>query len=310
VPRRAAVAPLLFLLAATCLAQSHGFLVGVLRADGIIVPFASFDGKEWRDAWATPEQDVDVPVNIASVPKAWWGPIAPTDTWEAWLTSGGAPRSLHVKQPDIVPANCLRQIGLRTEYRSTEKLAPFSDHPYPKDGLVVSPPQPMEAIETVPKSAPEWKELLPVVTDAFNREERRMAGQLDADYPGPQKRREASAPIIESIYAYGRTPRIYAVEASREYPMLKAPGVCLALAFARVWLLRDETGVKPIATTVALERCDREDNLFMLPLGVMRAGSGLVWVAQLAGWDEERYVVIEITPLTLKTLVRRFGGWC
>ena len=38
------------------------FTVGVLRRDGVIVPFAAFDGKRWSNRWPPPALDSTVPV--------------------------------------------------------------------------------------------------------------------------------------------------------------------------------------------------------------------------------------------------------
>src|SRR5207253_3038803 len=62
-----------------CAIASHAapdmFTVGVLRRDGIVVPFAAYDGKQWRNRWLTPGADVDVPIDLRNVPSRWWGPL-------------------------------------------------------------------------------------------------------------------------------------------------------------------------------------------------------------------------------------------
>ena len=48
----------------------------------------------------------------------------------------------------------------------------------------------------------------------------------------------------------------------------------------------------------------------MLPLGVMRLGGRLFWIAQFSGWDHERFVVIEIKAKTVEVAVNVWGGGC
>ena len=78
---------LVVLLAAALTAaesQTKPFAVGVLRRDGMIVPFAAFDGRHWsRTGRAGVE--LTVPIDLRSVPSSWWGPTGPLDTWDAWL---------------------------------------------------------------------------------------------------------------------------------------------------------------------------------------------------------------------------------
>lgn len=305
---RAAAALLAFSLGVTCLAAPAAFTLGVLRADGVIIPFGAWDGAKWRPIWPEPKLDMDVPINVANVPKSWWGPVGPVDTWQAWIGAAD-PITLPVRQAELIPANCLRQVGLRTNYHRPERPPPIADHPYPKDGLVVAPPRRIEPIDVIAPDAGEWKEFAPLVTDAFNAQERALARRSDFDHPVAEKVREAAPPIIEAIYAYGSDPRIYVVEAAREY-WRPPDGGCIALAFGRMWIRRQRGAAKVVTAAVDVQRCDREDTLYMLPLGVTHVGNRLFWIAQLAGWDAEGYDVFEITPAEVKDVLIKFGGWC
>lgn len=298
------------LVAATCLAADpHAFTVGVLRRDGVVIPFAGFDGKHWTAVWPDPAMDVEVPIDLRNIPKKWWGPAGPLDTWQA-ATGAAALVTLHVRQPDLIPAQCLRQIGLRTDYRSSERLPPLDERPYPKDGLVVAPPQPIDRIQVLGATSPEWKEFGPVVTDAFNKGEAEAASRQDRDDTIKKDVREATQPIIEAIYAYGTDPRIYRVEAAREYWSDPKTNVCVAMAFGHVWLIREGGVVKPVRTVVAEQSCDRNETLYHLPLGVIVAGGHLFWVGQMAGWDIEYFEIVEINHAKIVVVLARPGGIC
>ncbi|HEV2179274.1 MAG TPA: hypothetical protein VGR59_03090 [Gemmatimonadaceae bacterium] len=67
-----ACATVAFGMTAAARAPRARFVLGVLRRDGIVIPFATFDGKDWRTDWPAPRDHVDVPIDIASVPKDWW----------------------------------------------------------------------------------------------------------------------------------------------------------------------------------------------------------------------------------------------
>src|SRR5579864_193883 len=119
---------------------ADSFVVGALRRDGIVIPFAVFDGKRWSSRWPAPQRDLSIPINVLSVPSRWWGPPGPRDRWQVW--TGGEPMTVEVRQPDQVDVHCTSQIGLRTDYISAEPPPPWTVQPYPKDGVAVSPPQP------------------------------------------------------------------------------------------------------------------------------------------------------------------------
>jgi hypothetical protein len=289
--------------------QDGAFAVGVLRRDAVVVPFASYDGAKWRADWPEPERDPDVPVDLRSVPKRWWGPVGPRDTWQAWI-AGEAPRLLRVLQPDWVTAYAMRQIGLRTDYRASERLPPPDVRPYPTDGLAVSPPRIVEPIQIVAADDPERARLAPVVTEWFNRTERSIA-KTD-DHPIRQADREQHAPAIEAVYAHGGDPRVVYVEAAREYHANGEPdGACRAMAFGDGWFVRGrDEQYTPVRTFVTVQDCDRPLASYMLPLGAIRASGRTFWLVQFSGWDCEIFEVAEITAAGVNPVVRRREGGC
>ena len=305
--RSAACAGVLALGTVLAAAPRVAFSAGVLRRDGVIVPFAVFDGKRWISRWPRPDVDAPVPITTRDVPAAWWGPTGALDSWQAWTAAGAM--TLHVVQPDWVDVHCERQIGLRANYAAPVPAPPPIEQPYPKDGLAVSPPQPVERIAVVPITSDEARALIPAVHEALNKAER----QIESDYDHPVKRRarEGRAPDIEAVYAVGEHPRVYYVEATRRYRLLgQAIDNCAGIAFGTGWFSRDGEDVRSLETAVDLLRCDRRGANYMLPLGAMRIADRLYWLAQFAGFDHERYVVVEIKPKTVAAVLSVWGGSC
>jgi hypothetical protein len=283
------------------------FGVGVLRRDGIIIPFAAFDGKRWRSAWPPPALELTIPIDLRGIPSRWWGPTPPLDQWQAWTS--GQPQQLRVTQPDWVGAHCLRQIGLRTDYRPAEPAPPRTTRPYPKDGLVVSPPQPVEPIAIVRPESEEARALVNAVQEAFNKAER--ATEDAWGHPVSRRAREGREPDLDAVYAFGDFPRIYYVEAIRRYRILgQTADDCEAVGFGTGWFTKEGYNVSPLQMTVDLLRCDRRGANYMLPLGTMRIDRALYWLVQFAGWNNERYVVVEIKPKTVEAVVSAWGGSC
>src|SRR6185436_13130777 len=98
--RRLAAASLLTALAAAGVrgADRQKFSLAALRRDGVMIPFASFDGRSWAVNW--PDSDVAVPLPISrdDIPKKWWGPQGPETPWREALP-GGEARPLTLGQP-------------------------------------------------------------------------------------------------------------------------------------------------------------------------------------------------------------------
>jgi hypothetical protein len=283
------------------------FGVGVLRRDGVVIPFASFDGKRWRNSWPPPRLDPTVPINLASIPSRWWGPTGPLDTWQIWIA--GAARSVRVVQPDWVGVHCARNIALRTDYHADGVAPPQNTHPYPKDGLAVSPPQLVEPIENVSVHGTDVRDLAQNLREAFNRSERETEQRYG--HPVSRKAREGVEPAIEALYAFGSSPRVYYVEAIRSYRQLgQPPSECSGMSIGTGWFIREHDVIRPLLMTVDLLNCDRLGASYMLPLGAVRVGARMFWLAQFSGWDHERYVVVEITAKNAEALVSTWGGGC
>ena len=285
------------------------FAIGVLRRDGIVIPFATFDGKDWRGDWPPPKKHVDVPITVASVPKSWWWKLGPRTEWQAWL-GAGAPRVLHVTQPDWFPAQCFRQVGLRTDYRPSRPVPPIDTQPYPKDGLAVSPPTDVEPVAIAAPGA-----AAPAVVEAFDRAEQ---SALVHTWPRVGAvalvARARMGPVkIEARYVYGEPKgrRVYYIEATRTYPDPQDAAACGAVTFGGGWFTADGAGpLTSLGFDTTIVKCDRYGLAYMLPLGVVRAGGRLFWVAQWSGWDYERYEIVEITSAKAEPVFAAWGGSC
>jgi hypothetical protein len=306
-----ALCSLLAILATTVLcaadARPDPISLGILRRDGIVIPFAAFDGKRWNNPWPpATSADLEVPITLSSVPKRWWGAVGPVGEWQVW--TGGDPRTVRVVQPDWVDVHCARQVALRTDYRSAEPPPERRTQPYPKDGLAVWPAQAIERVQILAPDDPEAKALRDALRDAFNRAERDTADRFA--HPVKEKTREAIGPNIEALYAFGQSPRLYYVEATRGYRSDSFRERDCAIAFGTGWFMRSDAGMKRIDMAVDVLQCDRYGATYMLPLGVLRVGERIFWVAQYSGWDHERFVVVEVKKDKVEAVVSTWGGGC
>ena len=292
-------------LAAHAADRGDAFALAMLRRDGVAIPFATFDGGSWSAHWPEPSLELTVPVSVDSVPKGWWGPTGPIGTWQAWLAHG-EPQTLRVQQPDWIGSHCVRQVGLRTDYRPTELPPPPAEQPYPKDGLLVWPAHSVERVDVVPKDGPDGRGVAAELLAAFNRAE----DKLDHRYlhPVAASNRHGIAPTVEAMYGYGDEPRVFYVESVREYNTA-GPEECVA-AFGTGWFVRETGRFRSLDMAVDLLGCNRQGASYMLPLGVIRTGTRLFWAVQFSGFDHERYVVIEPREKRVDAVLSVWGGGC
>jgi len=296
-------------IAASQAAPPAPFGIGVLRRDGIVIPFAGFDGNRWRASWPAAKDQVDVPVNVPSVPGGWWGKAGPHDQWQVW-TRADSPLTVRVTQPDWVTVQCLRQVGFRTDYRPAEPPPDPGTQPFPKDGLAVWPPQRIDRIAIVPPG-----QLAPQpVTDAFNdaEERARRSAQGPATRLTPdRKMRESVAMNVEAIYvtADAAGSRVYYFEMSKQYA--RRGDACPLVTFGAGWFVREGAGeLRKLRFDADIVDCERYGLLYMFPLGAVRLSNRLYWIAQWSGWDYEEYGVVEIKPKSVEDVIRVIGGRC
>jgi hypothetical protein len=129
----------------------EGFTLAIVRRDSIAIPFATYDGKRWKNSWPLPESRVTAPIALADVPKRWWSGRDPIAKWTFWPLepSDGASRTLETIGPTWFPAHCQQGLGLRTTYSTSAVIPPPHIQPYPKAGLAVAGNATITPIEIV-----------------------------------------------------------------------------------------------------------------------------------------------------------------
>jgi hypothetical protein len=196
----------------------ESFTLAVVRRDGIAIPFATYDGKRWKNSWPPPESKVTAPIMLTDVPRRWWSGLAPVAKWTFWPTEAadGEPRTLETIGPMIYPAHCQQGLGLRTTYSTREVIPPPHIQPYPKVGLAVSsgPASATRAtierieivdIATSPLVTPLARTL---VSEVSEEEKRRIAGYIRMgegwSHPYNEAERKETPLRIEALYKVAR----------------------------------------------------------------------------------------------------------
>ena len=294
------------------------FTLGVMRRDGVMIPFAQYDGRNWRNDWPTPFSEVDVPISLPNVPKRWWGKVPAASEWVFWET-GGTPRPVKIAAPLLYDAHCVSNIGLKTDYRATQPVPPPIIHHHPKDGLVVTGGVRIEPIEVLRDHMPEWKEALNWLGPHVDAIEKRS--ETSWTWPGAgssfNSRRRAEIPFVLEVLCRtpGLTPGsyVYYFEALRRYPIppQRSSMAREFTAFSRGYVL---PGRPPDRTVDSAELegsiLMQPDFDYMYPLGAIRVGAKLFWVAQWSGRGRERYTVTQMDAKKVKTVVNTAGGGC
>jgi hypothetical protein len=290
------------------------FAVGVLRADGGLIPIGTYTGSRWRVTWPSQEiAELEIPITIESVPREWWGKPGRTDVWHLWI-DGRAAGTVRMLHPSVLPVLCSPRIALSTDYQSRDPVPPPAVQPYPKVGVAVSSSIPIGGVEVLTASSPEWTAIGPALKDKFDDAEDVLASKwtLEHDpHPIDGNERHSTPVTIETMYATGTAgDRVYFVEASRKYDHSSGNRPLCAVAFGGGYFRRDGDRFKPLGMDMRVVPCSRRGLVYMLPLGTIRLGSNLFWIAQFSNWDFEQYEIIEFKRTRVDVAASTFGGRC
>ncbi len=302
------------LLAVPLLAANdpRAFTLGVLRRDGILVPFATYDGARWRNVWPQPRKQANVPISMRDVPAAWWGATGLQTRWTLTPVSG-AHRPLTLVSPVWMGAQCQMNIGLRTDYqaRPVGRLEP--NQPYPKDGVATTGMQPLEPIEVLDEKTAEWTKisdsLQPYFNDAENVAIERWRSWKHPYTQAERAKIRATVEVLCRSSYQGPGTALYYLEAIKRYPKRDGSGKCDVVTFASGWV-RVGAFVWEMHVEAAATSCRLDGVSFMLPLGLLRLDKHPLWVVQWGGWAEERYEVLEIGPTNVTSVISTPGGNC
>lgn len=288
------------------------FSLGVLRRDGVLIPFCSHNGRAWSTDWPGIDSS-ELPITVDSVPKKWWGPVGPGAAWTAWLADGST-RPLALERPQQLRIFCGTHLGLQTDYQG----GPFDprEPTVEKDGLAIAGDARLLPITTVSLHSQDARALVAAITDDFNKEEKLAATRFVAwQHPFGEAQRRSYPIELESFYrARESTPSgewmTTYVEAVRRFPALPGDQECGLITFVRGWVLERE-GRKPVIDLGArVTYCDRADVSFMQPFGRLLIDREPYWVYQMSSWRDELYGVSRIKPDEVRPVMVVAGGGC
>ena len=299
------------------------FSVGVLRRDGVLIPFAAFNGRGWEVTWPGSDPSVPLPISLTDIPKRWWGGVGPDAPWQAWLADG-AKQPLKLLRPVHAPIFCGGHLALATDYRGA--ALPEREPTVPKDGVATAGEVTLLPITQVSVNSPDAARLIAGITERFDEEESLAAQSFTSWYHPFSEGERARTPIaLEAFYrATDGSPagdyRTNYIEAVRRYPARAGDDGCGLITFVRGWVTeyRDKKPVINIGARVTY--CDRADVSFMQPFGRVRVerGSGtgreaaadVYWIYQTSSWRDEFYSIARVAAEGVRPVVVVAGGGC
>lgn len=302
------------------------FALAVVRQDGTLLPFTTWDGTRFVNAWPVPAKAVDTPITLDAIPKRWWQKLPPVTTWHLWQLDS-ASSEVQATAPTWLPAHCLQAVGLRTNMKLAGPPPPPTVQPYPKVGVASSRRLEFQPIAIVDVKGPVSTALEATLLPGFEQaEEAEVKRWLTNGWRHPYEV-EARRRVPLTVEALYRTPIeggsfLYFYEAVKRYaprpgeaisnpdPAAKA---CEVATFTRGWF---RTGLTDAKITVGesetvLTGCDYQSVDVMFPLASLKQGGRTLWIVQLSGWGRESYAILDpLRDRGMATLTQTSGGNC
>jgi hypothetical protein len=294
-------------------AEGDKFTLGALRRDGVIIPFASFDGRNWSLHWPDSDTVAPLPISRDDIPKKWWGPVGPDAPWTARLI-GGETKPLTLGKPVHAKVFCSGHPAIASDYRG----GPIDprEPTVPKDGLAIAGTVAVKEVIDTSVHAPDAARVIEAITNEFNTQEKLAAERfMNWTHPYWTEERKRYPIELEAFYrTFDTTPRgkwtTSYVEAIRRFPPRPGDQGCGLITFVRGWVL-EQDGKKPVFDLGArVTYCDRAEVSFMLPFGRLLLNNEVYWVYQISSWRDELYSVARVRPDAVRPMVEVAGGFC
>jgi len=298
------------------------FSIGVLRRDGVLIPFAAFDGRQWNVVWPGSDLRQELPISLTDVPARWWGGVGPSAPWTAWLRDDQK-RPLKLLKPVHVPIFCGSHLAVATDYRG--EPSPEREPTVPKDGIATAGEVTVLPITQVSVNSPDASRVIGAITHRFNQEEDLAEKHfLNWVHPFPRIARYGLPIQLEAFYRAtdagpGGDYRTTYIEAVRKYPALAGDQGCGLITFVRGWITEYGDKKPEINIGARITYCDRNDVSFIQPFGRLRIprGSGrgrdsgeTYWIYQTSSWRDEFYSVVRVAPEGVRPVLVVAGGGC
>ena len=312
-------------LSAGSAAAPGEFSVGVLRRDGVLIPFAAFDGREWSVVWPGSDLRQPLPISLTDVPAKWWGGVGSSAPWTAWVREGDK-QPLKLLKPVHVPVFCGSHLAIATDHRGAAGAE--REPTVPKDGIATAGDVTVLPVTQVSVNAPDAARLVDAIADRFNEEEI-LAEKNFTNWSHPYgPRARAKVPItLEAFYRSTDTSatgdfefRTSYIEAVRKFAAGPLDQGCGLVTFVRGWITEYRDKKPEINIGARITYCDRADVSFMQPFGKVRvargggrarrAGADAYWIYQTSSWRDEFYSVAHVAPEGVRPVLVVAGGGC
>ena len=301
-------------------AQQNGagsqYMIGTLRGDGTLVPFAQYSNGGWWNPWPkprevagsiyaeSPENTEVVNHSLADLLEPWFATCLDLpNPWFFWSPEGTY-TELRASKVVKVNAHSGNNWGLLTDLPKRTSDDPLHDI----IAVAITPKRKIEPFIKIDNTSAQEKEIRSFVKQIFDVEEKAEIERTRVEKP------PAVAPVEMLLTALYRSSHvvdgkhIYYFEAEKQYPKRRDPG-CYDVSLFQGWISADEKGGLGLMDSIfGFTDCDRKGPSTMIPLGLMTLQEQTFLFVREHGWESESYIIIELNKSGLHRLLQTDGA--
>jgi hypothetical protein len=273
------------------------FVVAVWSDADNLLPFADFDGRQWRTIWPAPESEPDIRP-LQRIPQPWWGRSTFQPTWDL-LEPGGTRRNVQITGTAAagLGSGCSRNIGLTTDISRTEWLA----------GAAVASSRPgvLEHIEVFAPESSGRRAVAALLPSMYQRYEASAWSGVPS-YPddGPLR--------LERAFAFRSDTGEYVYfESFRDSkPQPEQLGEERSVLTGWLWRRSQAMPFQRVVVDAGRRDLDGKGTNAFRPVAVVRHASRQYWIGALSSYAYSGMVVIDVRRAGVTEALRVDYGGC
>lgn len=308
--------------------QEGQFIVSILRADGTLIPFAQYGNGGWWNPWPKPRQPAEsiykerteVPHSLGDLTEPWFIQCGKVPrTWYFW-SSADTLTVLKASKVVQVRGHSETNWALLTDLPGQTS----EDALHSQIGIALNVNTKVNPMVDARPDTAEDKNIASFIKQTFEDAETDELNRIRGQRPVPEfpirqfsLTKEERANTVASITKLYRSKslvngeHLYYFEAEKSYAQLTAQGTrtCEDISLFRGWILtQDKGGLGLLDSQLMLTDCDRKGPSTATPLGIMTLKSQTFLFVSEHGWEDERYVILELDNSGLHRVLETRGG--
>jgi hypothetical protein len=310
--------------------EASQFIAAILRGDGTLVPFAQYGNGGWSNPWPNSHRSAEsiyaedtevIRHSLGGLPEPWFrqcGKIP--ETWYFWSLVA-APAVLSVSRVMQVENHSQTNWALLTSFPTQSA----EDSHHRNIGVALNVNEKIEPMIEIKTENVEGADLLSFIKQLFDEAETaelnkiraEQLPEIEASTPFFSLSSEARAKVRMSITKLYRTKsslngkHLYYFEAEKQYekPATSTDPSCNDVSLFQGWMEATERGgLGLMDSRLFLTNCDKKGPSSATPLGIMTLKNEIFLFVSEHGWEDESYMILELSNSGLHKVLETFGG--